>query len=163
MGVQADQPQDSKVVRILKRLEALLPYLDVSTRVHEKHDEEHDMASETSSLSVHNRPCSFLTYLRALHVDHVDIMSCSVYDRPEQYAVCDLTVEPDVFIKRNSGDRDEWTNEADNIAQDWDRALLRCAVTSTPYVTHLAKPEANRLLPSRVQLHVRSKPSSAKC
>ena len=52
MGVQADHEEESEVVGVPEGLEALVADLLVRGGVHEHHDEEHNVASEATGLSV---------------------------------------------------------------------------------------------------------------
>lgn len=96
------------------------------------YDEEHDMTSEGSGLSVHDSRRRLLANLSQLDVDHVDIcgissclsclesrltMSGSVNDGPEEHTIGDLSMEPDVLVERDEpGERR--TEDAHRVAKD---------------------------------------------
>ncbi len=50
--VEADHKEERQVVSVPERLEALLANFCVGGTVHEDHDEQHDMASDTARLAV---------------------------------------------------------------------------------------------------------------
>ena len=52
MRVEADHKEERQVVSVPERLEALLANFCVGGTVHEDHDEQHDMASDTARLAV---------------------------------------------------------------------------------------------------------------
>lgn len=52
MGIEADHEEECEVVGVPKGLKALVPDLVVGGRVHEDHDEEHEMASDAARLGV---------------------------------------------------------------------------------------------------------------
>lgn len=52
MGVEPDHEEEREVVRVPESLEALVANLMVGGRVHKDHDEEHEVASDASSLLV---------------------------------------------------------------------------------------------------------------
>lgn len=52
VGVEGDHEEKCQVVGVPKRLEALLADLVVGSRVHDEHDEQHEMTSDTASLFV---------------------------------------------------------------------------------------------------------------
>lgn len=52
MGVNADHKKEGKVVSVPKSLEALIANLVVGSCVHENHDEQHEVASNTTRLGV---------------------------------------------------------------------------------------------------------------
>lgn len=54
MGVEADHEEEREMVSVPEGLEALVSDFVVSGRVHEDHDEEHEVACDTASLSVVN-------------------------------------------------------------------------------------------------------------
>ena len=54
MGVETDHEEERKVVRVPEGLEALVADLVVCGGVHEKHDQEHEVTSDTTSLVVVN-------------------------------------------------------------------------------------------------------------
>ena len=57
MRVHGEKEGNEKVVRVPERLIALLTDLCVCRGVHEQHAEEHDMASNASSLRVMDLHC----------------------------------------------------------------------------------------------------------
>ena len=63
MGVQADHEEESQMVGVPKGLEALLADLVVRSAVHQDHDEEHEVARDTTSLGVVDVQCNFGTNL----------------------------------------------------------------------------------------------------
>lgn len=54
MGIKANHEEERQVMGVPERLEALLTDLVVRGGVHEYHDEEHEVTSETTRLSVVN-------------------------------------------------------------------------------------------------------------
>jgi hypothetical protein len=55
----------------------------------------------------------------ALDIDEIDVMSCSMNHGPESHRICDLSVEPDIFIGGKQPSK-FWADNADNIAQHGD-------------------------------------------
>ena len=59
MGVETDHEEERKVVRVPESLEALVADLVVRGRVHEHHDEQHEVAGDAARLPVVNILGSF--------------------------------------------------------------------------------------------------------
>ena len=57
MSVEADHEEEREVVGVPESLEALVPDLVMGGRVHEDHDEEHEMARNTARLRVVDVKC----------------------------------------------------------------------------------------------------------
>ena len=98
----------------------LLANLCVGSTVHHDHDEEHDVASNTSRLLVVNIECIGRTQLTALDVDKVHIVGSGVDHTPECHGISDLTMEPDVFIRREEPG-ELGTNDTDHVAKHRDQ------------------------------------------
>ena len=54
MGIEPNHEEESQVMRVPERLETLVADLVVSSCVHENHDEQHEVASNTTSLRIMN-------------------------------------------------------------------------------------------------------------
>ena len=62
-----------EMVSVPERFERLSANLVMSSRVHQEHQEQHDVTGEAAWLSVHNTPSCLLANLSELDVEHVDI------------------------------------------------------------------------------------------
>lgn len=120
--VQSEQERDEQVVGVPEGLERLLANSVVRSRVHEKHAEKHDVASDTARLSVVDLQGENRSDLRNLNVeeagrqmsacsrtryqdrDLLDIMRSNMGNGEEQHGVGDLTMEPEVLIQRQEPD-----------------------------------------------------------
>jgi hypothetical protein len=83
MCVDTDHEEEREVMCIPESLEALVANLMVGGGVHEDHDKEHEMTSDTTWLFVVDILCTLLSDLSSLDVNKVDIMSSSVDHGPE--------------------------------------------------------------------------------
>jgi len=81
--VDADHEEEREVMCIPESLEALVANLMVGGGVHEDHDKEHEMTSDTTWLFVVDILCTLLSDLSSLDVNKVDVMSSSVDHGPE--------------------------------------------------------------------------------
>lgn len=61
---------------------------------------------------------SFFPHLSSLDVEHVDVVSSRVHNRPEQHAVRDLAMEPYILVEWNAGCRHQKPNEPNDVAQN---------------------------------------------
>lgn len=61
------------MMRVPECLIGLLANPLMGRRVHQKHDEQHDVAGKAAWLGVHDCPGHLLANLRALDIEHVDI------------------------------------------------------------------------------------------
>jgi hypothetical protein len=52
VSVEANHEEERKVVRVPERLKALVANFVVSSRVHEDHEEQHEVSSDTTSLGI---------------------------------------------------------------------------------------------------------------
>lgn len=141
MAVKANEEEEGEVMSVPKSFETLVADLVVCSGIHEDHDEEHEMASYTTSLCIVNLQCILRTNLckklitsvnpkftaaltSAFDVEKVDIMSCSMYHCPKCHRICDLSMEPDVLVGREEP-RELGTNDANDIAQHGDQEQSR--------------------------------------
>lgn len=69
VGVHAQQERDKQVVGVPESLERLLADPVMSSRVHHKHAEKHDMTGDTTGLGVMNLNGQFRSYLCSLDVE----------------------------------------------------------------------------------------------
>lgn len=60
--------------------------------------------------------CKILGLTSAFDIEEVDIMSRGMNHSPKEHLICDLTMEPDVFIRREQPCQ-LGTNDADDIAE----------------------------------------------
>ena len=60
VGVETDHEEEGEVVSVPERFEALVTDLLVCGRVHEHHDEQHEVAGDTTWLGVVNLLCALL-------------------------------------------------------------------------------------------------------
>jgi hypothetical protein len=81
--VDTDHEEEREVMCIPEGLEALVANFMVGGGVHEEHDKEHEMTSDTTWLFVVDILCTLLSDLSSLDVNKVDIMSSSVDHGPE--------------------------------------------------------------------------------
>lgn len=119
--VKSDEEEERKVMCVPEGLEALVADLAVRRRVHEEHDEEHEVAGDTTWLRVVDVECSLLTDLSTLDVDEVDVVRGGVDACPESHGVGDLPVEPDVLVRGEEGCHTR-TDDADDVAKLENRA-----------------------------------------
>jgi len=119
MRVKGDHEEKCEVVSIPKCLEALAADLVVSGGVHYEHYEQHEMASDATSLCVVNILGALLTDLSFLNVDEVDVMGSCMDHGPEGHRIGDLPMEPDVLIGREEPTQFR-TDEANDVAQHRD-------------------------------------------
>jgi len=117
--VDADHEEEREVVGVPKGLEALLTNFLSTSRVHEDHDQEHDMTSETTGLPVVDIKGISRTDLSAFDVDKVDVVGCGVNHCEKGHGVSDLTVEPDVFVGREEPGQ-LGTDDLDDVAKHGD-------------------------------------------
>lgn len=75
MRVHSYDERDKEVVGVPERLERLLADPVVSSRVHEQHAEEHDMASDTTGLGVVDLDRKHRSNLRPLDVEKAVVVS----------------------------------------------------------------------------------------
>lgn len=111
VGVESQEKDEGEVVSIPEGLEALLANLVVRSRVHEKHAQQHDMASDSTRLGVVNLERSLGTELGLFYVEEavnvriplwflssllnlLDVMGEGVNDGKEEHRVGSLTMEP---------------------------------------------------------------------
>lgn len=85
-------------------LKRLLANFGMRGRIHKKHAEQHDMASNTAWLRIMNLDCSNRANLGPFDVEEVDVMTGDVDDGPEEHGVCDLSMEPLRLIERQNPD-----------------------------------------------------------
>ena len=93
MRVHRQEEWDEEVMRVPKRLKALLSDLCMRGREHEKHTQQHDMSSNTSGLLVVDLDGSFRSHLRPFDIEEVDVVAGRMNDSPEEHAVCDLAMK----------------------------------------------------------------------
>jgi hypothetical protein len=115
------------MVSVPEGLETLPPDLVMRRRVHKEHKDQHDMPRECSRLGIHDSPRRFLADLSAFDINHVDIcreiyvspeiercvrprksdrtVTRGVDNGPEESAVGNLAVEPDVLVEEGAEDR----------------------------------------------------------
>lgn len=117
--VDTDHEEEREVMCIPESLEALVANLLVGGGVHEDHDKEHEMTSDATWLCVVDILCTLLSNLSSLDVNKVDIMSSSVDHGPEGHGICDLSMEPDVFVGREEPS-ELGTEDTDDISKHWD-------------------------------------------
>jgi len=98
MAVETKHEEERKVMSVPEGFKALGTDLVMGGRVHEEHDQEHEVTSDGSRLGVVDLKCDLLANLGSLDIDEVDIMSSGVHHGPESHGVGDLTMEPDVLI-----------------------------------------------------------------
>lgn len=116
VGVDAEHEEEREVVGVPEGLEALLTNFLSTGRVHEDHDQEHDVASETTGLPVVDIKGISRTDLSAFDVDKVDIMGRGVDHCEKGHGVSNLTMEPDVFVGREEPGQ-LGTDDLDDIAK----------------------------------------------
>jgi len=116
MSVDTNHEEESQVVGVPKCLKALLANLLMGSGVHENHDEEHEVTSNSTRLGVMNHLSSFLADLSTLDIDEVDVVGGSMNYTPESHRVSHLTMEPNVFISRECPSK-PGTDDADDVAQ----------------------------------------------
>ena len=63
MGVKADEEEEREVVSVPESFEALVTNLLMSCRVHQDHDEEHEVSGDAASLGVMDVKRGFRTDL----------------------------------------------------------------------------------------------------
>lgn len=97
--IHRQEERNKQVVRVPKRLVALLSYLGVRCGVHQHHAQQHNMSSDPSGLSIVDLYCRLFPNLRALHVEEVHVMCGRVNDCPEEHAISYLSMEPLTFIQ----------------------------------------------------------------
>lgn len=119
--IESEEPEEGEVVRVPERLEALVTDLVVGRRVHEHHDEQHEVAGDAACLPVVNILSSLDANLwkaivsrsdrrrwltprevgkrtGAFDVEEVDVVGGCVHHGPESQSVRNLPMEPDVFV-----------------------------------------------------------------
>lgn len=135
VGVETDHEEKGEMMRVPECLEALLADLLMCGTVHDDHDEEHEMTSDSSGLLVVNVEgvsgtdlCSRLEreYERCkealtttFDIDKVDIMSSGMNHSPKRHGISDLTMEPNVLVCREQPSH-TWTNDTDDIPEHGD-------------------------------------------
>ena len=102
--VHGQQERDEEVMRVPKRLIALLSDLGVRRRVHEQHAEQHDVSGDAAGLGIVDLHGGLAADLRALDVEEVDVVRGHVHDGPGQEGVRDLAVEPLALVQRQPSD-----------------------------------------------------------
>lgn len=100
VGVKTEHEEEREVVGVPEGLETLLANFVCRSRVHEDHDQEHDVTGEATRLPIVDIKSISRTDLSALDVDKVDIVGRGVDHCEERHGISDLTVEPDVFVGR---------------------------------------------------------------
>lgn len=117
MRKESEHEKECKMMSVPKHFETLFPDLMVGGRVHQEHDEEHKMTSDTAGLGI----VYFLRSLLAnfcisisftlsrklliiltsdLDINKVHVVSRGVNCCPKSHGVCHLSMEPYVFIGR---------------------------------------------------------------
>ena len=135
MRVQADHEKERKVMGVPERFETLMANLVMCGRVHEQHDQQHEVTGDASWLCVVNLQGSLLADLckaaslssvttienkerrtSSLDVNEIDIMSSRVYHSPERHLICNLTMEPNVLICREKPG-EPWSDDTNDVSQ----------------------------------------------
>lgn len=75
MGIQPEEERDKEVMRIPERLERLLADLMVSSGIHQKHTQKHDVPSDTTGFSVVDLDGGNGTDLVPLNVEETALVS----------------------------------------------------------------------------------------
>lgn len=138
VGVEADHEEKGEMMGVPESLEALLADLVVGGRVHDDHEEEHDMTGDSTRLLVVDVKGISRTELATLDVDKVDIVGSSVDHCPESHRVRDLTMEPNVLICGEEPSHVR-ANDPDNVPEHGDEdeeAIETQDETSTPRSPH---------------------------
>jgi hypothetical protein len=123
--VQAQHERNEQVVGVPEGLERLLPNAVVRGRVHEKHAEEHNMASDSTRLSVVDFQSAHRTDLGLLDIEEaasvratlfsndatclilgegaycvlLDVVAGSVHNGEEKHGIGELAMEPEVLVE----------------------------------------------------------------
>jgi len=116
MGVKTDHEKEGKVVGIPKGFKALCANLVVGGSIHQNHDKKHEMTSDAASLGIMNVQSNFRPDLGSLDIEEVNIVGSCVNHGPESHGVCDLTMEPDIFVSREKPG-ETGTNNANDVAK----------------------------------------------
>lgn len=116
MGVKTDHEEECKMVGIPECFEALCADLVVGGRVHEKHDEEHEVTSDSTRLGIVDLQCDFRSDLSSLDIEEIDIVSRCVDHGPKSHLVSNLTMEPNIFISREQPGHSR-TDDANDVAK----------------------------------------------
>jgi hypothetical protein len=144
VGIQTDHEEEREMVRVPECLEALGPDLVVGGAVHENHDEQHEVTRYSSRLVVVDVDRGLLAdfcvdrgQARAfdnnmvvltplLYADEVNIVGGRVDHGPECHGVGNLTMEPDVLVRRERPGQ-LGADEADDVAEhrDEDHAAVQ--------------------------------------
>ena len=79
--VHANEERNKEVVRVPERLEGLLANAVVGGGVHQQHDEQHGVSSDTTSFSVVDLESNLGSNLGALNVEEARAVSCAYCTR----------------------------------------------------------------------------------
>jgi hypothetical protein len=119
MGVDPNHEEEREVMSVPESLETLVANLFVGGRVHQYHDQEHEMTSYASRLRVVNLESNLFPNLSALNVEKVYVVGGSMNHGPESHGIGNLSVEPDVFIGREQP-LQLGPEYAKNISKHWE-------------------------------------------
>lgn len=119
MTEQGQHKEESKVMCVPEGLETLVANLVMCGGVHQQQAEKHEVAGDTTGLSVVDIEGGDFPELQTLNVDEVDIVGGGVHDGPENHGISDLTMEPNVLIGGEKPCK-PWANDTDDVAQHWE-------------------------------------------
>lgn len=92
--IEPEEEWNEQMMSVPESLERLLSYPGVGSRVHQQHTQKHDVASDSTRLSIMNLYCRDWPELSSFHIEKVDIVGADVYDGEKKHGVCTLTVKP---------------------------------------------------------------------
>lgn len=75
MGVHSEEEGNEQVMRVPESLEGLLTDLRMSSRIHQKHAEKHDVSCDTTYLGVMDLDGRLLSDLSSLDVEEAAAVS----------------------------------------------------------------------------------------
>lgn len=116
VSVQSDHEEERKMMGVPESLKALLADFVVGRGVHQDHDQQHEVTSNSTRLGVVDLEGGLLSDLGTLDIDEIDIVGSGVNHSPESHRVGNLSVEPDVFVGRECPG-ELGTNDTDKVAQ----------------------------------------------
>ena len=99
VSVESQHERDKKVMSVPKSLKRLLSNASMGRRVHEEHAKEHDVARDTTCLSIVNLQSADRANLSLFNVVEVDVMGTCVECTEHEHSICELSVNPDVFVE----------------------------------------------------------------
>lgn len=100
VGVKSKHEGNEEVVSIPEGLERLLTDLGMSSGEHEQHTEEHEVTSDTTNFRIMDLQRRHRSNLGSFDIEHVDVVTKCVNNRPEEERVRDLSMEPLRLIER---------------------------------------------------------------